>query len=281
MNKFPLILPDDLINEYQDNGFVVTENSIPIDELFTYGEAVNAEVERRTANDSRSVSEKSTYEQSFIQCMRLWETDSTVRSLTCSKTIAGLAAQLMQANKVRLWQDQALYKEAAGRKTDAHQDQPFWPIGTVPLISAWIPFEDVTKADGCMAYVPGSHKSGGLRVVDITHKSEPYDILRDPALAGRKPVDVEVKAGSIIWHNGFTVHAARPNLSPKPRRVFTVVYFAEGYPRTKSWPVFPLDRDGVEVGGLMQGPGMPVLWPPTDSLPTPPAELGQPTGPQY
>jgi ectoine hydroxylase-related dioxygenase (phytanoyl-CoA dioxygenase family) len=132
-----------------------------------------------------------------------------------------------------------------------------------------------------MAYVPTSHKLGSLRVVDITHKSEPYDILADPLVSGIQPESVEVKAGSIIWHDGFTIHQAHANQSSRTRKVFTVVYLASGYPRVKSWPVFPLDRAGVEVGEVMQGEGLPVVWPPPAQLPRPPEVKGQVLGPQH
>ena len=81
------------------------------------------------------VAEKSLYEQSFIQCMRLWETSEEVRSLSCHSGLAGIAAQLMRVDGVRMWQDQALYKEPGGRETTPHQDQTFWPIGDEPLVS--------------------------------------------------------------------------------------------------------------------------------------------------
>ena len=132
-----------------------------------------------------------------------------------------------------------------------------------------------------MAYVPGSHLAGPLRVVDITHTTEPYDILADPALNGAQPETVVARPGSVIWHQGFTVHRASANETDHTRRVFTVVYIAAGWPRVKPWPTFPLDRAGVEVGALMAGEGLPPVWPPPDHPPAPPARLGEQTGPQY
>ena len=107
-----------------------------------------------------------------------------VVDLTFHEGLAGIAAQLLGVPSVNLWQDQALYKEPGGRETTAHQDQPFWPIGKAPLISAWIPLNAVDEGNGAMAYVPGSHLAGPLKVVDITHTSKPFDILNDPALKG-------------------------------------------------------------------------------------------------
>ncbi len=179
-----------------------------------------------------------------------------------------------------MWQDQALYKEAGGRETTPHQDQTFWPIGDAPLISAWIPLTEVTAEDGAMAYVPGSHLAGKLSVVDITHSTEPYDILRDPALGGEQLETVAIKPGSVIWHHGFTVHAAAANESSHTRKAFTVVYLAANSVRTKTWPAFPLDRAGVAVGQTIQGEGMPQLWPPLQQRPDVSAARGSATGPQ-
>ncbi len=269
------------VTEFCENGFVLTPDVFEPAELDRFGAAVDAVVAERTHHDTRRLSDKSTYEQSFIQCMRLWETAPEVRPFTFHQGLAAIAGQLLGVDKLLLWQDQALYKEADGRMTTPHQDQPFWAIGNAPLISAWIPLSDVTLNMGAMGYVPGSHKVGGLTRVDITHRTEPYDILADPALGGRKPVWVEAPAGAVIWHHGFTVHQAAPNQSAETRRVFTVVYIACGYPRTESWTTFPLDRAGVGLGEEIKGPGLPLAWPrsPGD-YPEPPELIGRPIGPQ-
>lgn len=278
--SFPYVVSDELRQTYQRDGYLVTADVFDAAELAKYGAFIDTEVAQRTATDHREVAEKSTYEQSLIQCMRLWETNAGIAPLTCDARLAGIAAQLMGVAGVRLWQDQALYKEAGGRETTPHQDQTFWPIGDEPLVSAWIPLQDVRIADGAMAYVPGSHLAGRLQVVDITHTTDPYDILKDPALNGAQPNYVEVSAGSVIWHHGLTVHQAAANTSSDTRRAFTVVYISDQARRHKAWPTFPLDRDEVEVGGLIEGSGMPRLWPAPTCIPIPPASKGETTGPQ-
>ncbi len=275
-----------VLADFELNGYTVTTDLFSPSELETFGAAVDLAVERRIVDDDRSLAEKSPYEQSFIQCMRLWETDPEVRPLTFHPKLAQAAAELLGAETLRLWQDQALYKEPGGRITDAHQDAPLWPVGDAPMISAWIPFDGSTVAQGATVYLPGSHTLGRLKTVDLTRTTEAYDILSDPALAGVDPVSVEVDAGSVVWHHGFTVHMATPNTTETTRRVFTIVYLADGYRRAKDWPNFPLDRAGVGVGELMAGEGLPVVWPPptvppgSPPWPEPPARLGEPTGPQ-
>lgn len=270
------------VAEFQANGFVVTDNIFTEAELQRFGYAVDGQVAERNAADHRSVDEKTTYEQSFIQCMRLWETDPVVREFSFHAGLAETAATLLGVDGLRLWQDQALYKEAGGRETTPHQDLVFWPIDPdADLISAWIPLDGSTIESGAMAYVPGSHLAGGLKPVDITHRTEPYDILADPALGGADPTWVEAPAGSVVWHHGLTVHQASANTTDETRRVFTVVFLAEGTKRTKPWKLMPLDRDGIEVGDVIAGPGLPTVWPTPEPLPEPPALIGQATGPQH
>jgi ectoine hydroxylase-related dioxygenase (phytanoyl-CoA dioxygenase family) len=277
---YPITLEPDLIQAFQSRGFVVTPDVLSAEELDRYGRAVDAEIDRRTSEDRRALEDKSVYEQSFIQCMRLWETSPVVADLSFHAGLAGIAAQLLDVPSVVMWQDQALYKESGGRETTPHQDQTFWPLDEAPLVSAWIPFEDVDGENGAMSYVPGSHLAGRLKVVDITHTTDPYDILKDPALKGRELEKVSVKAGSVVWHHGLTVHAADANRSAATRRVFTVVYLSADARRAGEWPAFPLDRAGVKVGEVAQGEGMPRLWPPLADRPEPPATLGGATGPQ-
>ncbi len=274
------VLDPAAVERFAADGFVVTQLLEP-DEVERFGRAVDRAVADRTIGDDRDVADKDTYEQSFIQCMRLWETHPDVAPLTFHPRLAEAATELLDADRVRLWQDQALYKESGGRITDPHQDATFWPVGQAPMVTAWIPLDDTTLDGGAMGYVPGSHRVGPLRAVNLLHTTEPYDILSDPALGGAELRWVEAPVGSVVWHHGMTVHGARPNISGRSRRAFTVVYLADGHRRAKPWPNFPLDRAGVAVGEPMAGDGLPLAWPRADgTIPDPPAVIGQPTGPQ-
>lgn len=274
-------LDQETVDRFRRDGFVVTKGVFDPGELQALAEPIDTEVQARAASDTRLVEDKTPYEQSFIQCMRLWETSEGAREFSFHPRLASIAATLLGVDELLLWQDQALYKEPGGRQTTAHQDQVFWPIDhEAPLISAWIPFDGSTIESGAMAYVPGSHQAGPLRPVDITHRTEPYEVVNDPALNGAEPQWVEAPAGSVVWHHGLTVHQAAANNTDRLRRVFTVVYLAAGVKRTKPWKLMPLDRDGIEVGDVIAGPGLPPVWPTPSPLPEPPAQIGVPTGPQ-
>src|SRR3954470_2182932 len=173
----------ELVEQFNTDGFVVVPDLLTGDELDHYAPLVTQAVAERTKDDEVPLAEKSRYQQSFVQCMNLWEDFPEVRSLTFHPRLGETAATLLGVDAVRLWHDQALYKRAGGRVTDPHQDHPYWPIKETASITAWIPFEGSTLESGAMAYLPGSHAVGLRKFVNIFF-GEPEDILADPEVAG-------------------------------------------------------------------------------------------------
>ncbi|HEV2170088.1 MAG TPA: phytanoyl-CoA dioxygenase family protein, partial [Candidatus Binatus sp.] len=205
--------------QFRRDGFVVVPDLLTGEELERYGRAVDAAVGHRKRRDNRRVEEKSLYEQSFIQCINLWEDNPEVLPLTFHPVIAETAARLVGIDCIRLWHDQALYKEADGRHTDPHQDQPYWPMKETDTITAWIPFDGSTLESGAMGYVPRSHVAGLRHFVNIFQPERADEILNMPEIRDTPPVFVEVPRGAIAFHHGLTVHLAKPNRSGRVRRV--------------------------------------------------------------
>ncbi len=153
-----------LVEDFRRDGFVVVPDLLSADELAHFGAAVDEGVARRSRHDARTLAEKSRYEQSFTQCQNLWEDCPEVRPLTFHPVIAEAAARLLGVEAIRIWHDQALYKEAGGRETDPHQDHPYWPIVETDTITAWIPFDGSTLETGAMGYLPGQPPARRARV---------------------------------------------------------------------------------------------------------------------
>jgi len=195
-----------------------------------------------------------------------------VRRLTFDARLGEMAAQLLGADAVRIWHDQALYKESGGRETDPHQDRPFWPIKPAAQVTAWIPFEGSRLGHGATAYLPGSHRVGLERFVDISHVlQKPYDILADPAVEDIEPVWVEAEPGSVVFHHSLTVHLAEPNRGDRTRRVYCIIYFADGCVRRSPIPHLVPDRQGIAVNEPIAGEVSPIAWPrPEGDLPPTP-----------
>ena len=269
------------IDQFQTDGFLIVEDFFSTDELDSYGASVDAAVEYRTSDDRRDLSEKNLYEQTFDQCMRLWEDRPDVSPFTFHPKLCAAAAALLQTDCVRLWHDQALYKAPGGRKTDAHLDYPFWPVLEQDLVSVWIPFQDVQADGGMMSYVQGSHRIGYTEFVDIgqLHGGEAFNLLKEPQIAALPLISVPAPKGSAIFHHACTIHAADSNETDATRRVFTMAYMTDGCHRSRDEEYFSLDRDDIKTGDAIVGPGHPIAWPRAENdLPVPPKVLGAKTG---
>ena len=257
------------------DGFVHVEGVLDAREVARFRSAVDEAVAARKVNDTRRLDEKSPYEQSFIQCQNLWEDFPRVRALTFHPAIPTIAARLIGTDRLRLWHDQALYKEPGGRETDAHQDLPYWPIVEDHALTAWIALMDIGDVEGRMGYIPGSHR-GTRDFVDIfTEPGSGAQLLEK--LAPARPTFVSCRAGDVIYHHGLTAHLARPNRSDDMRRVHTVIYFADGCTRGTAPKHHPsVDRAKIAPGAPIRSDATPIVFPlegePPEPMPWPESE---------
>lgn len=263
------------IEDFQRDGFVVIPDLLTVEETERFGAAVDRAVASRKSWDQRALSEKSRYEQQFDQCINLWEDFDDVRPLTFHPRILGAAAALLGVERLRLWHDQALYKDAGGRPTDAHQDQPYWPMKETDTITAWVPFDGSKREAGAMAYIPGSHRFGVRKFVNIFFNDEPYDLARGPEARGVEPRWVEVPRGGVAFHHGLTFHLASGNQTDRTRRVHTMILFRDGSTRTASHAHPSVDREEIAIGAPIDGAVTPLCWPAGAELPQVPPRPSQ------
>ncbi|MFI5317623.1 MAG: phytanoyl-CoA dioxygenase family protein [Myxococcota bacterium] len=258
--------------EFDERGFLIFRGLLRPDEVQRFGAAVDRGVAERTQYETRPLAERSLYEQSFHQVLNLWEDSLEVRALDCHPRIAEIAANLLDQPALRIWHDQALYKEPGGRETDAHHDQPYWPLAQANTITAWMAFGGADETSGCMGYVPGSNHFN-VKAFSNIFTSTGFDLEHGEEARGVPPEWTPAEPGDVIFHHGLTIHAARPNRSARTRRTHTIIYFADGSTRTSSKQRHPcVDRDGILPGALVNGPVTPIAWPrPPGDLPeTPP-----------
>jgi len=128
---------------------------------------------------------------------------------------------------VRLWHDQALFKEPGGRITDMHQDTSYWPLATENTTTIWLALVDVPVEKGCMGFIPGTHKSGVKEYIDIFEKPHLPEAVKVEDL-----VNIPLKAGDATYHSGLTFHAANANNTNEVREAMTIIYFEDGAPYT-------------------------------------------------
>jgi ectoine hydroxylase-related dioxygenase (phytanoyl-CoA dioxygenase family) len=257
---------------FDERGFLAVRELLSADEIARYGAAVDRGVAARTAHETRPLAERSLYEQSFHQVINLWEDFPDVRELSFHPRLAQVAAELLHQPRLRLWHDQALYKEAGGRGTDAHHDQPYWPLQEANTITAWIAFEGASRENGCMGYVPGSHHFNVKKFSNI-FTSTGFDLEHGDEARGIPPEYVPVSPGDVVFHHGLTIHVAGANHSARTRRVHTIIYFADGTTR-KTHEKFKhpcVDRPGIALGAPVASDVTPIAWPraPGDLPPAP------------
>jgi len=107
-----------------------------------------------------------------------------------------------------------LFIKAAGKPGQAwHQDEFFIPTRDRSLTGAWIALDDATVENGCLWVIPGSHKRGILWPQE-KHDDPEFDCTGEAVgfpYSEADEVPVEVKAGSIVFFNGYLLHRSRRN----------------------------------------------------------------------
>ncbi len=248
---------------FRENGHVLLEQVLPASELPAYRAAILRATEKFNT-ETRPLGERDTYGKAFLQIMNLWEGDATVRHFTLAKRFAQIAASLMGVARVRLYHDQALFKEPGGGHTPWHQDQYYWPIDTQHTITMWMPLVDIAEGMGMLTFASGSQRAGFVGNLEISDDSE----ARLGALVREKGYTVSspksMLAGDATFHAGWTLHSAPGNHSEKMREVMTVIYVADGARvTTPQNPNQENDRQrwlmGKEPGTLIDSPLNPLL----------------------
>ncbi|HLL75953.1 MAG TPA: phytanoyl-CoA dioxygenase family protein [Pyrinomonadaceae bacterium] len=173
------------------------------------------------------------------------------------------AAQLL-GGRVRFWHDQLFCKPARhGGVVAWHQDYSYW-TRTVPVahLSCWIGLDDSTKENGCLHYVPGSHRWRLLPVTGLAGDMEAIQsVLSDDQRAAFKPVAIELKRGEASFHHPLMMHGSFENRSERPRRAAVVNVFRDGVRSASDRP--PLEGvPAVPAGEKMAGQFFPVLLDP-------------------
>lgn len=231
-------LNNEQIQFYQNNGFIVIEDFLSPEELEHWRKAVTTAVEERAGikipgkdiktGEADGINEDADYfAKVFDQLLNLWQTNEQVKKLMLDQRIGKMAAQLAGVDGIRIWHDQALIKRPWANPTAWHLDTPFWSYSDRNAISIWVALDNATLENGCLFFIPGSHKLTGFDKITIGKNMDGiFEIY--PGLINTKPVAAPMKAGSCSFHNGLTIHGANANMTNESRCAFTCSYMPEG-----------------------------------------------------
>ncbi len=207
---------------YQKNRFIKLKNVLSALEIAYYRDAISHKVRELSAGE-RPLDQRDTYGKAFLQMMNLWRQDETIREFVFSKRIARIAAELMQVDGVRMYHDQALYKEGGGGFTPWHADQYYWPLETDKTITAWIPLQATPLEMGPLEFSAGSHIITEGRDLSIGDESEAF-LAKKLRVSDFPHVVEPFELGEISFHSGWVFHRAGPNTTDEMRQVMTVIY---------------------------------------------------------
>ena len=149
------------------------------------------------------------------------------RSFLIQEALGSFVAKVAGVDGLRVWHDQALIKEAYANPTSFHLDVPYWSFTSADAITIWIALDDATVENGCLYYLPGSHKTRKFDNVAIgSGIGALFDIY--PDWRDVRAVPTPVPAGGAVLHNGLTFHGAGANMTPGRRRAITCAYMPDG-----------------------------------------------------
>lgn len=228
-------------DRYAENGYLVVEEFLAADELERWRTVVDAALVKRgtqrfsfmtddaeaIASRSRAEEEQSYYDRVFTQRVNLWQTDEGVRELMFHPDLGRFVGQVAGVDGLRIWHDQALVKERYANPTAYHLDVPYWSFTSADAVTIWVALDAATLENGCLYYVPGSHKARKFDNVGISNDlGALFDVY--PEWRDVSAVPCPVPAGGALLHNGLTFHGAGANMTPGRRRAMTCAYMPDG-----------------------------------------------------
>jgi ectoine hydroxylase-related dioxygenase (phytanoyl-CoA dioxygenase family) len=176
------------------------------------------------------------------------------------------ASQLLGNKAVRFWHDQLFCKPAHhGGVVAWHQDYSYW-TRTIPLqhLTCWVGLDDAIKENGCLYYVPGSHKWGLVEKPELAGDMEGINRFLTPEQQKQfsNKVAIEMKKGHGTFHHPLLVHGSYENRSANSRRAFVLNVFADGTMSDSDSEILK----GVPViakGKKMEGKFFPIIFDPS------------------
>jgi len=226
LNNFKTV-PQENITEFLEKGHTLVENILSPEEIAAYRPVI-VDAADRYNTEKRKMEDRDTYGKAFLQIMNLWRSDKGVKRFVLAKRLGKIAADLMGVENVRLYHDQALFKEPGGGPTPWHQDQYYWPIDNNNTITMWMPLVDIDVDMGMLTFASGSYDKGSIFDYEISDESD--SAFDDYVKNNEFPISraKTMKAGDATFHRGFTIHNAPGNNSDKMRQVMTIIYVADG-----------------------------------------------------
>jgi ectoine hydroxylase-related dioxygenase (phytanoyl-CoA dioxygenase family) len=194
----------------------------------------------------------------LFHALGAWRATSGFHDILWNPAIAMAMSQLLRG-PIRHWHDQLFCKPAKhGGVVAWHQDYSYW-TRTLPIahLTCWIGLDDSTRENGCLYYVPGSHRWNLLPRTGLTGDMDEIMTVLTP----EQKQDLELKRGECSFHHPLMVHGSYANYSDKPRRATLVNVFRDGVTSATDEELLA-GVPPIPKGAAMQGQFFPLLFDP-------------------
>ena len=259
----PYDLTKSQINFYKKNAFIKLKEVLDKKTISYFNQLITNKV-NELSKHSIPLEKRNTYGRAFLQIFNLWLKDTKIKPLVFSKRLGQLASDLMQVDGVRLYHDQALFKEAGGGFTPWHADQYYWPLASSKTITAWIPLQATSIDMGPLEFSAGSQKILIGRDLSISDSSE--KIIQKNLTLNNFPHIVDAfDLGEISFHSGWIFHRAGANTTSQTRKAMTIIYIdknmilkaPENKGQENDWKTW---CPGVKIGNIVNSEINPILF---------------------
>ena len=256
-------LSPEQIERFRRDGYIKLKDVFSRETLDCYSGEITRLVQL-ASKDALPLEQRSAYGKAFLQIMNLWRESDIVREFVFGQRLARIATELLGTRGVRIYHDQALYKEPGGGYTPWHVDQHYWPFSSEKSVTAWIPLQPVPLESGPLSFSIGSQRIKIGRELEISEESE-TKIQEQLKLSNLAIDETPYDLGEVSFHYGFTFHRAGPNKLPGTRKVMTIIYMDQDMRLREPANKNELgDRaqwcPGVEIGDVIDSPLSPILY---------------------
>jgi hypothetical protein len=259
----PYALSAEQIAFYRENAYIKLKQVFPAELLNYFGDLIAKKV-KELSTMHLPMEQRDTYGKAFLQIMNLWTKDETIQQFVFSKRLAQIATELMGVAGVRLYHDQALFKEPGGGFTPWHADQYYWPLSNDHTVTVWIPMQSTPLAMGPLEFSAKSHQLVTGRDLKISDDSEQV-IQQKLRLNHFEHIVEPYELGEVSFHSGWIFHRAGENTTDTMRQVMTVIYMdsnmhlkaPENKNQQNDWETW---CPGASIGEVIDTPINPVLF---------------------
>jgi phytanoyl-CoA hydroxylase len=222
------------IETYQRDGFLVVEGLLPagplgrlrerLDQLQRYAAEGRAEAVLGEGHAQRE-SATGTATAPLRKLASMAPVDDAFRGVVSHPAVLAMVRLLTggtAGDELAVYDDQVFMKPArCGSAKPLHQDNSYFRVTPDDCgLTCWMAIDDATVENGCMRYVPGSHRSGPIPHKALSNVHLTPDVHRPEW----QEVPLPVRAGSCIFHHLLTLHGSRANHSPHSRRAYAMHY---------------------------------------------------------